>query len=226
MRDYIFIAALRLKTNEAEIVCRDRAKTCWWSWRTTPWTWLTLWARPCSTLSPLAASVCGVLAETTAGQCPSTQVQIGTGLRPGSLVSATREVTDGLLLLIGVVLDRCACSDWCVALFYSFLFRMTQRFGILWRLSWQAQPCPAWACLLYTAALSWIDRALQNKRMPVWLLTVSLFLTCCVLCLEQGKVSMMNFLHCVPLEFFCVFCLNLHDFANAPSKWVLQNARI
>lgn len=100
-RDYIFIAALRLKTNEAELVCRDRAKTCWWSWRTTPWTWLTLWAKLCSTLSPLAASVCGVLAETTAGQCPSTQVQIGTGLQPGSLVSATREVTDGPLLLIG-----------------------------------------------------------------------------------------------------------------------------
>lgn len=183
-RDYIFIAALRLKTNEAELVCRDRAKTCWWSWRTTPWTWLTLWAKLCSTLSPLAASVCGVLAETTAGQCPSTQVQIGTGLQPGSLVSATREVTDGPLLLIGELESSSIAVHVATDVspsFSFFFFCVTQRFGILWRLSWQAQPSLEWACLLYTAALSWIVRSIADKRMPlpVWLLTISLFLSCC-----------------------------------------------
>lgn len=121
-RDYIFIAALRLKTNDAELVCCDRAKTCWWSWRTTPWTWLTLWAKLCSTLNPLAASVCGVLAETTAGQCPSTQVQIGTGLQPGSLVSATREVTDGPLLLIGELESSSIAVDVATDMSPSFSF--------------------------------------------------------------------------------------------------------
>lgn len=70
--------------------------------------------------------------------------KLGRGSNPVSLVSATKEVTDGILLLIGVVLNRCAYSDWCVALFLSFFLSfclsfflscVTQRFGILWCLS-------------------------------------------------------------------------------------------
>lgn len=146
-RDYIFIAALRLKTNEAELVCRDRAKTCWWSWRTTPWTWLTLWAKLCSTLSPLAASVCGVLAETTAGQCPSTQVQIGTGLQPGSLVSATREVTDGPLLLIGELESSSIAVHVATDVSPSFSFFFSLRDSEVWHSLASVLTSPTFSCM-------------------------------------------------------------------------------
>lgn len=107
-----------------------------------------------------------------------------------------------------------------------FFFCVTQRFGILWRLSWQAQPSLAWACLLYAAALSWIVRNIADKRMPlpVWLLTFSLFLSCCVLCLEQGKVSIMNFLHFVAVEFFTV--LTLHECDQRVSAAEYKNIKI
>lgn len=52
-------------------LCYERAKICWWSWKTTRWTWSTHWARICFTLSPSAAFVFGAWAETMAGQCLS-----------------------------------------------------------------------------------------------------------------------------------------------------------
>lgn len=52
-------------------LCFERVRTCWWSWRTTRWTWSTHWARICFTLSPSAAFVFGAWAETMAGQCLS-----------------------------------------------------------------------------------------------------------------------------------------------------------